>query len=71
MTGEWVIEQNCVRIPRCYANTHADDSNGDSQVSYQQAGVDPENFSSLGEGSRKEYVCKGIQGLILVIFQLM
>lgn len=40
-------------------------------LKYQQAGVDPENFSSLGEGSRKDYVCKGIQGLILVIFQLM
>lgn len=49
----------------------ADDSSGDSQVSYQQAGVDPENVSSLGEGSRKDYVCKGIQGLILVMFQLM
>lgn len=58
MTGEWVVD-------------HADDSSGDSQVSYQQAGVDPENFSSLGEGSRKDYVCKGIQGLILVMFQLM
>lgn len=49
----------------------ADDSSGDSQVSYQQAGEDPEHFSSLGEGSRKDYVCKGIQGLILVMFQLM
>lgn len=66
MTGEWVVEQNCVRIPRCMQTIPMG-----FQVSYQQAGVDPENFSSLGEGSRKDYVCKGIQGLILVIFQLM
>lgn len=46
---------------------HADDSSGDSQVSINKQGW----IQKMGEGSRKDYVCKGNQGLILVMFQLM